>query len=299
MNDPDAIPIRFVDAARPVPTGVGSWEDEHPQTCLAPTPSGDGLELLGLSALGQLPERRPVLPREVALGPALRALVDAARQALVDVANEVDGVRSFDLASLPEDQLALLDEMLAEGEVSGTVQLDGVNWRVREGVLVGLWRVSGDDGSERLEVASVPEPIRIAASSLERAPFELPSGTVPGAMNAPAVLTEISDRAGRFEPGSASHVLNFTLLPLSEVDEQLLISVLGRAELTLHSGGFGNCRVMATRWRHVWAVQYLNAMEHTILDTVEITEMPDAVCAAREDFVASAQRLGEILEAYE
>lgn len=298
MNDPDVRPVRFVDAARPVPTGAGSWAEDGPSTCLAPAPDDDGLELLGLSALGQVPERRPVLPRDVELGPALRERVDEARRALGEVAACPDAPRSIDLSPLAADQLALLDEMLAEGEVHGEVTLDGVRWRVREGVLVGLWRVSGDDGTERLEVACVPEVIRSAAGSLERAPFLLPPGPVPGAMNAPAVLAEISDRAAAHAPGDAAHGLNFTLLPLAPVDEQLLTSVLGRAELWLHSGGFGNCRVLATRWRYVWAVQYLNAMEHTILDTIEITDVPEAVRAAPEDLHASARRLGEILEAH-
>jgi len=39
-------------------------------------------------------------------------------------------------------------------------------------------------------------------------------------------------------------------------------------------------------------------MGHTILDTIEVGEVPRAACAGREDFEDSAVRLGEILEAY-
>jgi hydrogenase-1 operon protein HyaF len=87
-------------------------------------------------------------------------------------------------------------------------------------------------------------------------------------------------------------------LPTSPADQQLLIDVLGRAELVLDSGGFGNCRVMATTVRHVWVVQYVNGMGKTIMDTIEIGRIPDAALAAREDLEDSAERLGEILETY-
>ena len=66
----------------------------------------------------------------------------------------------------------------------------------------------------------------------------------------------------------------------------------------LESGGFGNCKLMATTVRHVWAVQYLNAMGNTILDTLEIGRIPDAALAAPEDFEDSARRLDQILETY-
>ena len=294
MSDADLIPIRFVDAARPV--GV----DEQPSTCLAPTPDeeDDGLSLLGLSALGQLPERRRSPVENVVLDEALRALLFEVRAALERAPSQDDPACRFDLAWLDGAQRAALDAVLGDGEVTGTTQLDGVRWTVREVMTVGLWRISGDDGAEHLEVASVPWPVVDAARSLGRAPIDLPPQPPAGAMNAPSVLAEISDRAAAFEPSGPTEVVNFTLLPMSEMDESLLTGVLGRAELSLESGGFGICRVLATRWRHVWAVQYLNAMGHTILDTVEVGDVPEAVRAAPEDFSDSARRLGQLIETY-
>ena len=95
-----------------------------------------------------------------------------------------------------------------------------------------------------------------------------------------------------------TRVMNFTLLPMSPQDQQLLIDVLGRAELVLESGGFGNCKVMATTVRHVWAVQYVNAMGNTILDTIEVGRIPDAALAASEDIEDSAERFDAILDTY-
>ena len=85
---------------------------------------------------------------------------------------------------------------------------------------------------------------------------------------------------------------------MSPEDQQLLVDVLGRADLVLESGGFGQCKVLATTVRHVWAVQYENAMGNTILDTLEIGRIPDAALAAQEDFEDSSRRLDQILETY-
>jgi hydrogenase-1 operon protein HyaF len=39
-------------------------------------------------------------------------------------------------------------------------------------------------------------------------------------------------------------------------------------------------------------------MDTIILDTLEVGDVPVSLCAADEDFQDSAERLGEILEAY-
>ena len=167
----------------------------------------------------------------------------------------------------------------------------------------GIWRITGDAsagsalaGRTWVEVAAAPSVVTTAASSLQPADYEIPA---PGGnvMNAPPVLAEIRERS-RLWNGEDNHVINFTLLPMTEADHALLTAVLGRADLAIRSRGFGDCRIMATRYRNVWAVQFVNAMEHTILDTVEIGRLPPAARAAREDFEDSGDRLAELVEIY-
>jgi len=161
-----------------------------------------------------------------------------------------------------------------------------------------VWHLTGSDGNEYLEVAAIPSVITRAAGSLRTAPIPLPEAG-PGIMNGLALLAEINEHAASWHPGiEHNRVLNFTLLPTSVADQQLLIDVLGRAELVLDSGGFGNCRVMATTVRHVWAVQYVNGMGKTIMDTIEIGRIPDAAIAASQDLEDSSGRLAEILDTY-
>ncbi len=118
-------------------------------------------------------------------------------------------------------------------------------------------------------------------------------------MNAPALIAEIYDKARRYQFGAPNEVLTLSLFPLNEADTAYLPIALGEIGLELQSRGFGHCRIVATATPNTWAVQYLNGMGKVILDTLEIGDVPIATRAAAEDFVDSATRLAEILEAYE
>jgi hydrogenase-1 operon protein HyaF len=205
------------------------------------------------------------------------------------------------LRALDEHERATLADVLGEGDVWAVIG-GGAHWRLVESVLAGVWRVeatAGDGtGSEWLEVAAIPHAITQAAERMTRTSLALPERWPPGAMNAPALLAEVQERSQAWRAGEASHVINFTLLPLTDVDAEVLTAVLGQAPLMIRSEGYGSCRIFAAGLRHVWAVQYLNSMGSVILDTLEIGGVPTAALAAREDFEDSALRLTEILAAY-
>jgi rubredoxin len=57
------------------------------------------------------------------------------------------------------------------------------------------------------------------------------------------------------------------------------------------SRGYVNCRITSTATRNVWWVQYFNSQETLILNTIEISGVPEVACAAQEDIDDSAQRL--------
>jgi hydrogenase-1 operon protein HyaF len=207
------------------------------------------------------------------------------------------------LAHLSEVERTLLMDILGEGEVSGIVAMpDRRVAQIQESVFAGLWRVriEGDDARptlDYLEIGAVPEIVTRAAQDLTAPEIALTSAP-DGAMNVMPVLAEIRERMAKHREGHASHVINFTLLPMSGADVTHLSTTLGNGPIQLFSRGYGSCRVLATGARNVWSVQFLNAMDTPILDTIEIGDVPAAVCAANEDFVDSAERLGEIIEAY-
>lgn len=233
---------------------------------------------------------------------ASRAVLADSLAALRRQAQEPGAPLRISLRDLAPHDVDVVADLLGEGEVSA-VAGPGAQWRIQESVLPGLWMIeSVSEGGEHalwLEAAQVPSPVVHAAERYPQPSVALPATLPPGAMNASAVLVELQSRASAYATGAANHVINFSLLPLTEVDAGVLTSTLGQAPLVIRSEGYGSCRIFATGLRHVWAVQYLNSMGKIILDTLEIGSIPAAACAAREDFEDSAGRLAEILEAYD
>ncbi|MET4754401.1 hydrogenase expression/formation C-terminal domain-containing protein [Bradyrhizobium sp. RT11b] len=208
--------------------------------------------------------------------------------------------RLFRLANLNDLESKLVADVLGEGEVAGVVALpDGSLAQIQESVLAGIWRVrlETDATSEYLEIGAVPEIVKRAAADLTSADFEI--GQVPeGAMNVLPVLAEIRERAQAWRPGIRSQIINFTLLPMSPVDMSFLQDTIRNGPIQLASRGYGTCRVLSTGIRNVWSVQFFNAMDTIILDTLEVGGVPTVALAADEDFEDSAERLQEIIEAY-
>jgi len=206
----------------------------------------------------------------------------------------------FRLANLNELESKLIADVLGEGEVGGVVALpDGSLAQIQESVLAGIWRVrlETDAASEYLELGAIPEIVKRAAADLTSADFEI--GPVPeGAMNVLPVLAEIRERALAWRPGMRSQIINFTLLPMSPVDMSFLQDTIRNGPIQLVSRGYGTCRVLSTGIRNVWSVQFFNAMDTIILDTLEVGGVPTVALAADEDFEDSAERLQEIIEAY-
>ncbi|MCK1711181.1 hydrogenase expression/formation protein [Bradyrhizobium sp. 143] len=206
----------------------------------------------------------------------------------------------FRLGNLNDLERKLIADVMGEGEVAAVVALpDGSLAQIQESVLAGIWRVrfESDANHEYLEVGPIPEIVKRAAADLTAADFEI--GQAPeGAMNVLPVLAEIRERALAWRPGIRSQIINFTLLPMSPVDMSFLQDTIKNGPIQLVSRGYGTCRVLSTGIRNVWSVQFFNAMDTIILDTLEVGGVPTVTIAADEDFEDSAERLQEIIEAY-
>ncbi len=212
-----------------------------------------------------------------------------------------DTSSEIELSHLDKENLALINQILGEGEVS---IVSGSHYQAQESVLAGVWRVQhvNDDGQlvrDLIEVASYPSSVRSsvfadASQSVQSVDQVLPDSV----FNAPPLLIEIGDKVAAYKPGVDVHAINLTLLPQTEQDLEYLYSKLGKGHTTILSRGYGNCRVTSTGTENVWWVQYFNSQDTLILNTIEIVDVPEVVCAAQEDIDDSAQRLGEILEVY-
>lgn len=202
------------------------------------------------------------------------------------------------LTDVPPAVLVLVDEMLGEGEVS--IRIDGERaYRIQESVFTGLWRVCALDGDGRLaddwlEAGPLPSVVTDAArASAASAPPLV--NVPPGAMNSPALLTELGSQMDTRRDGDAAHVINLTLFPMTPEDHLVMEQALPNGPVAMISRGFGNCHITSTSLRDVWRVQYFNSMKTLILNTVEVVAVPAVALAAPEDLVESRERLAELI----
>lgn len=201
-----------------------------------------------------------------------------------------------ELAGLNSEELALVNQVLGEGEVSAKALLaDGGEARIQESVFAGVWRVcrfdaNGQQTGDSVEVAPIPELLIERAQAASRWLDALP--LMPATlMNAAPIGAELLAR--QRQALDSPHVINFTLLPVTPDDLAWITDVVGEGAVGIFSRGYGKCRVLATALTHVWRVQYFNTMNTLLLDTLEITRIPDVTLADGEDIADSAERLGE------
>lgn len=264
-------------------------------------PADDTLDVLAVPrevSTFRMPEVPPAADAS-ALGRA-RAIFEALHAKLVrwNPAVETQGPHA-DLGAVPADVLALVNQMLGEGEVSVRIAGDpGPEYRIQESVFTGLWRVCAFDGGipvgDWIEAAPLPRAVLAAARRAARA--TLPETAFPdGAMNSPALLAEIAAQMGERRPGSRAHVVNLTLLPLSPEDRAAIDGALPAGPVAIVSRGFGHCRIESTLARDVWRVGYFNSMNTPILSTIEVVDLPEVALAAPEDLEDSRERLRELI----
>lgn len=206
---------------------------------------------------------------------------------------------ALDLVGLAPDALRVLNETLGEGEVASIIKA-GHDIRIQESVFPGTWRQQHFDAGGGLlhdYLLAAPIPPVVGAIASESALPTLRALELPaGAMNVPALIHELQDAMDRSGPDTPAHVINLTLLPLSPEDTAHIDQVLDGGSVVILSRGFGNCRISATAARNVWRVQYFNNMQTLILNTIEVTVMPEVAIAAREDLLETRGRIADLVQ---
>ncbi len=239
-------------------------------------------------------------PEQVEHLAGARATAEWIRQALDNY--QIGGAPQLaDISGLDVENRELVNQLLGEGEVS--LRYDGTLMvRMQESVLAGLWRTFYLDAQgailhDLIEVCDVPVLARRPPDST--AADELTNIEPPAdVMNAMPILSEIGDHLRSWRSGELAHVINLTLLPLSEEDLGFLDDTLGKGPVETLSRGYGDCQIISTAYPGVWWVRYTNSMGKLILNTLEITDIPMVACAAQEDLDDSRQRFQELLEPY-
>lgn len=286
-----------------VPVGPGSQPEDE-----------DTLDYMVMPQ-GMETYRPPVLPEREVMA-AQSGAQGALRDVLVALSRALGGLpaQPVPLAPLSEADRVLINQVMGEGEVSVRVQGEGGELLIQESVFAGVWRVlrrvadTQNGGwtvvTDQIEVGRMPLGVMEAAGhaavpAARRRVLKEPglSGNWPaGVMNAPSVLNELEDRVQAWRPGAAAHVINLTLLPLSPEDVAAIDASLGQGPVLILSRGYGNCRITLTEVPMCWRVSYYNSQDAMILDTLEVTDMPEVACAASEDLMDSQERLADLLQ---
>ena len=269
----------------PAGFGPGSQPEEAEKVEWMPMPSGMA------TYEPRLPETDDV--EAEAIPPALEALGRAA-DACARVAKE-GGVEVLTLDHLSPAARLIVAQTMGEGEVAIRVH-DIPAVAIQESVFAGIWVCKGA-GLDVIEVGAVPTQAITRAASPRISALGREAPKVPGVVNAPPLLVELNDKSAGFDPAAETHIINLTLLPHTEEDLAWLDAALGQGSVDILSRGYGNCRVTATALANVWRVQFFNSMDTLILDSFEVTGMPEVAIAAPEDLTDSGDRIVEVLEA--
>lgn len=265
----------------------------------------DGAEMTFMDMpSGMTTYESPVIP-EVEEAEGLEAAIAMTEDMLTALKAYLVGNKAcvIELDHLDEKNKIFYNHLLGNGEVS--VQCSGnINAKIQESVLAGVWRVQYIDDQQNIirdtmEVADIPGIVSeltflSAAETLDVSQLKIPEDVY----NAAPLLAEISDKLPEFSANSKVHIINLSLLPHTEEDIKYLSDSLGIGPVVILSRGYGNCRISSTGTKNVWWVQYYNSQDTLILNTLEISRVPDVACASQEDIDDSAIRLDEILEIY-
>jgi hydrogenase-1 operon protein HyaF len=212
---------------------------------------------------------------------------------------ESPAIPVIELQDMDTQVVRLLNETMGEGEVSISVRGSSA-YRIQETVFASVWRLHefATDGRltrDAIMACAIPPMVTQWAHVDVSLDCPIPAKT-PGIMNALSVLTEVVGKAKAYKTDDGAHVVNLTLLPMSPEDMECLTQTLAAGAVTILSRGYGNCRITSTRLPNVWWVQYFNSMDTLILNTIEVSEVPEVALASVEDYEDSIERLGEWLQ---
>lgn len=234
----------------------------------------------------------PIIDDPAKIAPAvetLRHIATLAEQWAPDTGN-----LRYDLPELDAENTKVLADALGEGEVAVRIQgCPGIE--AQESVFAGIWRVSEASAARREHIEIGPIPAAVFGGS--GAALPVPPMPWHGVVNGPFLFAEIEEHVASRQPGAQPHVINLTLMPHTPEDLDYLAAVLGQGDTTILSRGYGNCRIEATACPNVWRVRYYNSQDALILDTIEVSDIPEVACAAPEDLADSAKRVVEVAEA--
>jgi hydrogenase-1 operon protein HyaF len=116
-------------------------------------------------------------------------------------------------------------------------------------------------------------------------------GTQTNHSNAIPILHEIHHALKRFSSEGEPWCIDLHALPFGPGDEEALLRLLGRGEISLTLDSLGKSHIWETAFSGVWVVDHCNAEGERVALQIEIGQIPKIVLSQHEDIVDAIGRL--------
>jgi hydrogenase-1 operon protein HyaF len=123
-----------------------------------------------------------------------------------------------------------------------------------------------------------------------------PTGTLNNHANAIPILHEIHHALQRFATDGVPCCIDLRALPFGPGDEEALLKLLGRGEISLTMDSLGKSTIWETAFSGVWIVDHNNAEGERIALQVEIGSIPQIVLSQQLDIIDAIGRLEKQLK---
>jgi hydrogenase-1 operon protein HyaF len=120
---------------------------------------------------------------------------------------------------------------------------------------------------------------------------ESPEGTSASHGNLLPILHEILHALQRFSTAGEERCIDLRSLPFGPGDEEQLLGLLGRGEVSVTMDALGESAIWETKFSGVWVVDHRNAEGEGVALQIEIGSVPNIIISQQEDIVDAIDRL--------
>ncbi|MEW7978966.1 MAG: hydrogenase expression/formation protein [gamma proteobacterium symbiont of Phacoides pectinatus] len=122
-----------------------------------------------------------------------------------------------------------------------------------------------------------------------------PGSAVGVTGNVLPLLHEIRHALERLAHDRESTVIDLRAIPLAPGDEERLLSLLGRGEVSLVLSALGRSEIRESGYPGVWVVEHYNDAGERIALQIEVTDIPAIARSQVADIEESSTRLNDLL----
>lgn len=126
-------------------------------------------------------------------------------------------------------------------------------------------------------------------------PFNIQSGDEL-TYNVSPLLHEVKHALDNLIENGKTSIIDLRSIPLAPGEEDKILQVLGRGEVSARLNALGLSEVFETQYAGVWTVTHYNEENSIISRLIEVTTMPEILCSQTEDVMAAYSRLAIALE---